>query len=782
MANRSPLPSKQDLLKFIRAQSGAVAKRDIAKAFNLKGADRVALKHMLRDLSEEGEIDRGRRRFSKQRAPEDLPPVTLLEALEPDADGDLAAKPANWDHEAEPPKIVLAPAGKHTPSLGPGDRFLGRLKKLDDDGPYAYEAKIVKKLGRNARRVIGLFREGEHGGRIMPVDKRQQDEFIVERVDRGGAQDGELVEVELINGHRYGLKKARIVDRLGDPTAPRAISLIAIHEQGLPVDFPDEAIAEAQDSKPLTKLGKRLDLRGTPLVTIDPADARDHDDAVYAEKDQDPANPGGWIVWVAIADVAHYVLPGSALDRAARERGNSAYFPDRVVPMLPDELSGDLCSLHEGVDRPCLAVRMVLAENGAKKSHSFHRAMMRSAASLTYEQAQAAWEGEADDQAGPLLDPVINPLYNAYHAARKAHERRNPLDLDMPERKVEIDAEGRVAAINFRERFDAHRLIEEFMILANVCAAETLEARRRPLLYRVHEDPNPERIESLREILASIGIPLAKGQTMTPRLLNQALDQAAETEHSELVNMSVLRAQTQAYYNAENYGHFGLALSRYAHFTSPIRRYADLIVHRALIRGLGFGPDGQTDAEAEGLQATADHISITERRAMTAERDTTDRYLAAYLADREGAEFEGRISGVQRFGLFVKLKDSGADGFVPIATIGDEYFHYDEAGARLVGDRSGVELRMGAGVNVRLVEAAPVTGGLIFELLDLNTSRRRSSGARGARAEAPKAGRRVSRIRVQKAKDKVKAARKERRARHGAKPGTTARGKPGKRR
>ncbi len=758
------LPSKDDLLRFIRENPGSAGKREIAKAFHLKGGARIELKRMLRELTEAGEIQGGRRRYH-HHDPSHLPPVTLLEAGEIDADGELTAKPAKWEGDGAPPKIVLAPPRKNAPTLGAGDRFLGKLTPIKD-GAYAYEARIIKKLGKGKRRILGLFREDAKGGRIIPVDKKSQDEFIVARPDTGGAEDRELVEAEVMPGHKFGLRNARVVERLGDPTAPKAISLIAIHEQGIPIDFSDEVIAEAQAAKEVSSLKGRTDLRDLPLVTIDPADARDHDDAIYALADDDPGNPGGWIVWVAIADVAHYVRPGSALDKAARLRGNSAYFPDRVVPMLPDELSGDLCSLHEGVDRPCLAVRITLAEDGAKKRHEFHRGLMRSAASLTYEQAQAAWEGEADDKSALLQESVINPLFGAYHAARRAREKRDPLDLDLPERKVILNAKGEVDSIRFRDRFDAHKLVEEFMILANVCAAETLEERRAPLLYRVHEEPNPEKIESLREILSSIDIPLAKGQVMTTKVLNQALDRAHESEHGDLVNMAVLRSQTQAYYYPENYGHFGLALRRYAHFTSPIRRYSDLIVHRGLIRGLGLGPDakkdGLTDADIEELAATAEHISMTERRAMTAERDTTDRYLAAYLHDRQGARFQGRISGVQRFGLFVKLHESGADGFIPIATLGDEFFHYDEAGARLVGDRSKVELQMGQEVEVRLVEATPVTGGLIFEMLDL-PSVRRGGGARrgrGAAAKSSTAGaRRVSRAKIAKAK----AARKERR-------------------
>ncbi|MEM9724572.1 MAG: ribonuclease R [Pseudomonadota bacterium] len=774
------IPDREALVTFIKAQPGGIGKREIAKAFNLKGADRIELKRMLRALEEDGVIEKGGKRFSEQnRDPRRLPPVTLLEAGPPDADGDQTATPANWDRDnGPPPRIVMAAPRRHDPALGPGDRFLGRLKALEGDADYAYQASILKKLGRGGRRVLGLFREagtgpkGE-GGRIEPVDKRQSDDFIVPAGETGGARDGELVEAEIRPGKRFGLAHAKVIERLGDASEPKAISLIAIHEQGLPVEFSEAALADAAAAAPLTEeqIAEREDLRHLDLVTIDPADARDHDDAVYAAADPADDNLDGWLVWVAIADVAAYVRPGSDLDAAAAERGNSAYFPDRVVPMLPESLSADLCSLHEGVDRPCLALRMRLTARGEKLDHSFHRGVMRSRASLTYEQAQAAWEGRPDAAAAPLLEGVIAPLYNAFHAAQIAREKRGPLDLDLPERRVELDETGQVSAIRFRDRFDAHRLIEEFMILANVCAAETLEKARIPLLYRVHEPPDPLRIEALREVLDSIDIPLAKGQAVTPKRLNQALEAAAGSDHLELVNMSVLRSQMQAVYSPENLGHFGLSLRAYAHFTSPIRRYADLIVHRALIRALKLAPtsDGLTEEQGAALPEIAQHISTTERRAMTAERDTVDRYLAAWLADQEGAQFEGRIAGVQRFGLFVKLAGSGADGFVPIASIGAEYFHFDQDAAQLVGDRSGLTLQLGMPVTVRLVEATPVTGGLILQLLDpLSTKAQggeRKASARatpgGSRGKAGRPARGAPRGKLAKAK----AARKSKRSR-----------------
>ncbi|MFQ5565832.1 MAG: ribonuclease R family protein, partial [Paracoccaceae bacterium] len=608
-------PTKDEILAWIRDNPTTAGKREIARAFGIKGGGRVELKRILRELEDEGHISRRQRRIGPAGH---LPPVGVLVAGEPDRDGDIFARPANWDEGNEPPPILYMPR-KGDPALGAGDRFLAKLHPVEAGGGLTYEARLIKRLGAGQRRMLGVFRSGAQGGRVVPVDRKSGKEWLIPAGATGGARDGELVEAETVPGPRFGLRHGRIAARLGDPSEPRQVSLIAIHEHGIPYEFPQAVLDEAKAAKPVPP-GHGEDLRDLPLVTIDPADARDHDDAVAAFPDDDPKNPGGWVVWVAIADVAWHVRPGTELDREARRRGNSTYFPDRVAPMLPEELSAGLCSLHQGVDRPCLAVRLVLNAAGDKIGHRFTRGLMRSAGSLNYRQVQAAEDGAPDASTEPLLDAVIRPLFGAYRAAAAARERRRPLDLDLPERRIELDADGKVTAITIRDRVDAHRLIEEFMILANVAAAETLEGRRRPLLYRVHEEPSPEKLEALREIVGSVGLTLAKGQVLTTRHLNDLLHQARETECAELVNLSVLRAQTQAYYAAENFGHFGLHLRRYAHFTSPIRRYADLVVHRALIAALGLGEGGQTPDEADRLGATAEHVSMTERRSMEAER------------------------------------------------------------------------------------------------------------------------------------------------------------------
>ncbi|GAB5436102.1 ribonuclease R [Falsiruegeria mediterranea] len=708
------IPTKEEILDWISANPTLTSKRDIAKAFGIKGSDRIDLKRLLKELEAEGHLEKRKRSYSD---PDRLPPVSVLQVKAPDENGDLFAKPMEWHGEGVEPVVLVIPRASD-PALGEGDRILARLTVVHEED-HNYEARLIRRIGANPKRILGVFRKRSEGGRIVPIDKSAGTEWTVAEAAVLGAKDGELVEAEQAGPKgRMGLPKARIVERLGDPSAPKAVSLIAIHQHGIPDDFPDPVIAEADAAKPMGLSG-REDLRDLPLLTIDPSDARDHDDACYAHADDDPKNPGGHIVWVAIADVAAYVRPGSALDREARKRGNSSYFPDRVVPMLPDRLSGDLCSLHEGVPRACLAVRMQLDADGNKLSHRFVRGLMRSVASLHYAEVQDAIDGSPNDRTGPLLDPILKPLYAAYGALKKAREERQPLDLDLPERKIVLDDDGTVQSVNFRDRLDAHRLIEEFMVLANVAAAETLNAKKSPLLFRVHEEPAPEKLESLRETAQAAGYNLAKGQVLQTRHLNTLLRAAAGTDDAELINLSTLRSMAQAYYSPENFGHFGLALRNYAHFTSPIRRYADLIVHRALIKAHGWGDDGLQPDEIDRLEDTATHISDTERRSMMAERDTTDRYLAAYLSERVGNEFSGRISGMARFGAFVKMDETGADGLVPVRSLGREFFHFDREAGTLMGSDTGMVLSIGQRVTVRLAQATPVTGGLELELLSV---------------------------------------------------------------
>ncbi len=708
------IPSKAEILDWITAHPTLTAKRDIAKAFGIKGAARIELKRVLKELEDEGHLSKRKKTYRER---DKLPPVTLLQMMAPTSDGDLFARPIEWQGDGEEP-IVLMILSASDPALGYGDRVLGKVQAVQGE-QYQYVARVIRRIGEAPNRVLGVFRKTAEGGRIVPIDKSGK-EWIVPEAGVHGAKDGELVEAQQSGPRgRMGLPKAKIVDRLGDPSAPKAVSLIAIHQHGIPDNFPEDVINDADAQKPAGTKG-REDWRDVPLVTIDPHDARDHDDACFAEPDPDTNNKGGHIITVAIADVAHYVTPNSPLDREAWKRGNSTYFPDRVVPMLPDRLSGDLCSLHEGVPRAALAVKMRITAEGEKIGHSFHRILMKSAASLNYEEVQAAMDGAANARVSPLLETVIRPLYDAHRALVIAREKRQPLDLDLPERKVILSDDGKVSSVAFKDRLDAHRLIEEFMVLANVAAAETLIEKKTPLLFRVHEEPSPDKLDALRETAHSAGLVLAKGQVLRTKHLNQLLKQAKGTDDAELINMSTLRSMTQAYYAPQNFGHFGLALRNYAHFTSPIRRYADLIVHRGLIGAHGWGKDGLTPDMIERLEETGNHISDTERRSMVAERDTVDRYLAAYLSERMGNEFDGRISGVAKFGVFVRIDDSGADGIIPIRSLGREFFHYDAGANTLIGSDTGLTLTLGMRVTVRLTEAEPIAGGIAFELLSVN--------------------------------------------------------------
>ncbi|MEP9377973.1 ribonuclease R [Aquabacter sp. CN5-332] len=711
------MPSKAELLAFIAARGGDIGKRDIARAFGLGADQKLELKALLQELDADGAVDRRRR---KVHVPGALPGVVLADITSRDADGEFIAVPVEWNEEehGEAPRILVqVPRRTRGPAPGLSDRVLLRMADGPQDGRYV--GRVIKVLEKARRQQLGIYRAApQGGGRIIPIDKKNLGrELQVPPGAEQDAADGDLVSVELMRQRVFGLPTARVKEKLGSLSSEKAISLVAIHAHGIPHVFPQNALAEADKAKPVKAAG-REDWRGVPLVTIDPPDAKDHDDAVHAVRDEDPANPGGFIVTVAIADVAAYVTPGSALDREAVLRGNSVYFPDRVVPMLPERISNDLCSLRPLEDRPALAVRMVIGGDGRKKSHTFHRILMRSAAKLAYAQAQAAMDGQPDETTSPLLADVLRPLYAAYACVKKARDARQPLDLNLPERKILLKPDGTVDKVIVPARLDAHRLIEEFMILANVAAAETLEAKRTPLVYRVHDGPTLEKLANLRTFLLTIDIKLPKSDTVRPSNFNRILEEVDGTDVAPLVNQVILRSQSQAEYASDNYGHFGLNLRRYAHFTSPIRRYADLIVHRGLVRAHGFGKDGLSEETMpDELAEIAAAISVTERRAMAAERETVDRLIAHHLADQIGATFGARISGATRAGLFVALDETGADGFIPASTLGADYYRFDETRQALVGDRTGEMHRIGDRVEVKLVEAAPVAGALRFELL-----------------------------------------------------------------
>lgn len=715
---------RESVLRHITDNPGVTSKRDIARALGVKGAERVELKEILKELQHEGLVERGR---GRRLTPEGiLPRVVVAMVTAVDEDGELTLRPAAASGDGEA-VLRLAPDAVRGRPPGVGDRVLVRTERRPDGD---YDAGLIRILPRGGGRLVGVVEATADGFWLKPANRKERglrlDPHLME-----GAAAGDLVLAEPTTPQRVGLARGRVLRRFGDAGEPRHFSRIAAAELELPEAFSEAAIAQAEGAT-VPELRGRLDLREFPLVTIDGADARDFDDAVHAASDDDAANPGGFRLVVAIADVAHYVRLDDALDRAARERGNSVYFPDRVIPMLPEALSNGLCSLRPGEPRGCLAVEMVIDADGKLLRHRFGRGLMRSAARLTYEQVQSAVDGAVDDTTGPLLEPVIEPLFAAWRALDRARRDRGTLDLDLPERSVELGEDGVPVRIVARERLDAHRLIEEFMVLANVAAAETLTDRQRAVLFRVHDKPQPDKIEALAQFLDGLGVKARAHHLRTPRDFERLLHQVRDHPLKETINGYILRAQSQAVYTPDNIGHFGLNLRHYAHFTSPIRRYADLVVHRALIEALDLGEGGRRH-EHEPLVELGQQVSGCERKAMEAERKTVDRFVAYFLQDRLGARFAGRIGGVQRAGLFVRLDDTGADVFVPVASLGAEYFVFDEAQGALFGTRSGDHLGIGDRVEIELTEADSLQGGLVGRVVEHRAVTDRRPSQRHAR-------------------------------------------------
>ncbi len=732
---KAGLPTRQQILDFIETSQVPAGKREIAKSFGLSAQEKIGLKALLKDMADEGLIDSAPGRALHKMG--GVPKVTVLRIVDVDDGGNVWAVPERWEAEGVPPPRLRVRERKRG-ALGVGERILARTEEAGN----GWIAQPMKVLAPASEQVLGVLRE--EGGKLWltGVDKRERREFAV--ADAGDAAPGNLVLAELAG--KPPRISARVVARLGDPFAARSFSLIAIHKLGIPDVFSQEALDEAA-TVARQPLGEgREDLRHLPIVAIDPEDARDHDDAVWAEADDDPANPGGWKAIVAIADVSFYVRPKSEIDREARRRGNSVYFPDRVVPMLPEILSADICSLKENEDRAALACHLRIGKDGTLKSWRFTRAVVRLVANLSYEDAQAAIDSasplplaggaggglapstDADvESASPPPNPlpqagggevlaILTPLWSCWHALAKARDARAPLDLDLPERRVVLDETGRIMSVAPRERLDAHRLIEDYMIAANVAAAKALEAKKAPVMYRVHEPPSREKLAALKEYLETFDVPFALGQVVRPATFNHVIERIGDADFRPQVMEQILRTQTQAYYAPANHGHFGLGLGSYAHFTSPIRRYADLLVHRALVGAYALGPGGLPADDAANMESIGEIISRLERRAMEAERDTTDRYVAAFLSERVGQIMDVRITGVANFGFFATVEGIGGDGLMPVRDLGNDYFRFDEAARTLTGEHTGEVFAQGQRLELKLAEANPVSGALRFEM------------------------------------------------------------------
>lgn len=711
--------SREHILTAVRENPDTLTRKDLARALGIKGEDRRELRAELKDMVEEGLLDLSSRKTYREAST--LAPVMVLRVIEIDEQGDMIGIPEPFKGEGDPPRLIIRESrmskktkGHKTTTLGVEGRALCRIKQEKE----GWSAQVMKKLGSGPARQLGILSRDGRGWIIRPVDKKSRHEFRARKVPENTADQSLVLFQTTTRNRREYERSAEIVDILGDTNSPKAASLISLRAHNIPVGFSDAVIQEAKALK-LPKLSTfREDLRAVPLITIDPEDAKDFDDAVYAAPDAAADNQGGWVIWVAIADVAHFVTPGSTLDASAEERGNSVYLPDRVEPMLPDELSSDLCSLRPHEDRACMAVKIRFSKDGTKRDHHFTRGLMRSHARLTYAQAQEGFDGKPGAAAQPVIDTLEN-LFKAYQALLKARKQRAPLDIELPERRVHVNDQGEVTKVSLRERFDAHKLIEEFMVQANVAAAEALAQKGMTAIVRVHEPPAQEKLQGLSDFLPALDLKWSLGERATPKRFNHLLAQAREKDLSETIGMAVLRSQSQAFYSPDKSGHFGLNLTHYAHFTSPIRRYADLVVHRALIQAFDLGEDGTTEREATRLKEIAEHISNTERRAMAAERDAKDRYIARYLEGQVGAVFDARITGVTKFGLFITLDETGADGLIPARSLGhaNAYYMFDEKKRALTNVDTGDTYRFGRQVKVRLQEADGVTGGLIFEML-----------------------------------------------------------------
>ena len=720
--NDSQLPTRDQILEFIFNSRGTVGRREIARTFGLRGSDRNWLRQELKNLRKEGLIGGNRRRATR---PDEIPPVTVIDVSHIDTQGDAICILSKQDKRSPPDIIYLSTRPNNPISPGIGDRVLARLKKIHDG---SYEAIPIRILPNRPPKIIGLIHSDKNGATIRSIERSDRQDLFIKKENMLDATDGDYVVAQSIfNTHR----EARIIERLGAEGEPHIESLLVLKSKNVPIIFDAETTALAK-SKTVPELGTRRDFRETQFVTIDGHDARDFDDAVWAAPDTASANLGGWKLRIAVADVAYYVQEGDALDNTARLRGNSVYCPDRVVPMLPEALSNGLCSLKPNEDRACLVACITIDAKGNIIKKNFVRGLMRSVARLTYEQVQSAYDGIPDEKTGSLTNNVIKPLYGAFDVLNRARQERGTLELEIPSRKIKFDKAGHVHAINEQQRLDSHRMIEEFMITANVAAAEVLEQNSAPVMYRIHERPAADKIDSLAEAVKNLGLKFMKNNTIDPRSFSLLVANAHKKNISTIVNEIVLRTQSQAVYSPLRIGHFGLGLKTYCHFTSPIRRYSDILVHRSLITTLKLGSDGHTAGFAQNYSAIGEEISKTERRAMAVEREVQSRLITGFIAERIGAEFKAQITGITRFGIFVRLNDTGAEGLIPIGTLPGDWYNVDKSGLKMTEERTGTYFYLGESIKVKLEEALPITGSLKFAIVTKNMAAYRS-GRRNSR-------------------------------------------------
>lgn len=724
------MPSQADLYDYIAEFETGVTKRMLADAFNLSADDKRQMRNMLKDMQNEGRIFRTRSGFwvaQSQNSEADGTVSMRILTAEP-----LTAIVLDNDDEDEPDLSldkeiqllkkkeavpVIDPQARHR-QLRKGDHILAHVKS---SAKGHSQAKVITRLNKSHASFMAIYRELSDGGYLEPTKKGQRFEYQVSSDHKNGAEEGDLVKAEPLKGNysrgRSGARQAKIIKVLTLDRDPLALNEIGLIEHDIPQEFSDKVIADAN------KLGevddkKRIDMRHIPFVTIDGADAKDFDDAVFAEVD--PQNPDMFHILVGIADVSWYVRPNTALDNSALERGNSVYLPGTVVPMLPEVLSNGWCSLNPDEDRGALICELWVNKQGRMQDFKFHRGLIRSQARLTYKQVHQYLEGDADKL--PPIQGVrdsINQLHSVWLLLNNERQHRGALALESTERKVIINDEGEIADIILAPHYESHEIIEELMILANVAAAKQLEksgfAKKKLCMYRVHDGPNNEKLNALNPLFQSLEIPATQFNDPEPGVLNKILNQAKAKKVGALVSTAILRCQSQAQYSPDNIGHYGLALNEYCHFTSPIRRYPDLLVHRALVTACNLG-DGGLGEFTRPFEELAEHCNMTERRATFCERDTLDRMTAQFLAPHQGAIFEAKVDGLNRAGVFITLEDTGASGFCPMSKLPFGRYIFDEALGAMIEAQSRKAYRLGDEINVKLIEISPAAGSMIFQI------------------------------------------------------------------
>ncbi|MDX1571508.1 MAG: ribonuclease R [Xanthomonadales bacterium] len=696
-ANRydHPIPSREAILALLNERQELMKFDRLAQELGISGdRDRNALEKRLAAMVRAGQLIKNRRGGFGIARKLDLEPGRVIG--HPDGFGFVALDAGGDDYFLNP---------KQMRRVLHGDRVLVSLTKVDARGRK--EGQIVEILERANSHVVGRFHEESGISFVVADERRFHQEVLIPKENIGAATVGDYVYVEITEQPEFRRQPVgRVLEVLGrSVTAPMAVE-IALRSFDIPSDWPKAALNDAKripDHVDEQDHSGRKDLRDVPLVTIDGADAKDFDDAVYAKRNDD----GGWKLLVAIADVSHYVRPGTALDDEAQRRGTSAYFPNRVVPMLPENLSNGICSLNPRVDRLCMVCEIQFKPDGRAARSRFYPAVMHSHARLTYEQAWDLINGRGtDDQSKPILES-LQALYSLFGALRNRREQRGAIDFDSQEVGFRFDDEGEVEAIVPRKRNDAHKLIEECMIAANVEAAKTLERNKIPAPFRVHAQPKATKLDDLRETLAPLGLTVPISDKVKPSHFARILKTVAGRPEQGLVEALVLRTQQMAVYQVENKGHFGLALDAYTHFTSPIRRYPDLLVHRALMRTVGGGSKGPGAGDSDEVTRLCSHCSMAERRAEEAARDVDARLKCAYAERHVGDELDGTISGVTSFGVFVDLDGLATSGLVHVTMLPNDYYHFDPTAHTLTGERQRRTYRLGDRVRVNILRVDP---------------------------------------------------------------------------